>query len=167
MKRFGFGILAFGAATAMALVGLPGAAQAQPSGGTEQFLIILTSPNSGPVLALGAFNTAGTDAEGPINNRGTGTSKFTFPQGGMKATHTDDGHSRTSFDPHACTLLVTGSGDYTLRDGTGIYSGISGGGEYTFKALEVFAHTGHGCGHQPIGGVTVIKARGPVTFRSA
>ena len=31
MKRFGFGILAFGAATAMALVGLPGAAQEQPT----------------------------------------------------------------------------------------------------------------------------------------
>jgi hypothetical protein len=167
MKRSRLGVLAFGAATVLALVGLPAAAQAEPSGGTEHFLITLTSPNSGPVLAFGAFNAAGTDAEGPMNTSGTGTSKFTFPKGTMKATHTDDGTTKPpTFDPKTCTLRGSGSGDYTLHHGTGAYAGISGSGEYTFKFLDVFAHTAKGCGNKIIGGVTVIKAHGPVSFGS-
>jgi hypothetical protein len=163
MNRFRAGAVALGAATVLAVVGLPGQAMAASTAGTEHFTIVLSSPSGGPVLAYGAFNAQGSDVEGPVIGR-TGTSSFQFPTGTIAVRHTDDPGGTSTFNPKTCVAHFTGTGDYVLTGGTGAYKGIDGHGEYTVRGTQIGAHTATGCSTQPIGALIIVHVSGPVSF---
>lgn len=143
--------------------GFAAQASAQPPGGTERFTIIETSPSGGPVVASGAFSASGTDFESASNTDTAGQSTFRFPNGTIVANHSDTGPGSFSFNPVACVGHFSGSGTYTVTNGTGAYAGISGNGTYTYRGTVIATRTPTGCG-DTIGGVTVVHAVGPVSF---
>jgi hypothetical protein len=165
MNRFRIGALAAGAVALLATLGMPGTALAAATSGHEHFTIVLPQQSSGSVDATGAFNARGTDSE--VSTSATsGTSTFVFPAGMFKVTHTDNPGVSQRFNPKTCVASFRGSGDYTIiKDNrTGAFVGITGHGEYNVHGKLGFAHTPTGCGNNPISGVTIIEAGGPLSF---
>jgi hypothetical protein len=164
MKRLMAGLAIMVMSAIMALAGSAGPASAARPGGNERFTIVLTGPTttSGPVTATGAFHAFGNDVEQQFSPS-VGQSVFTFGDGTLTAIHTDNPGGSFTFNPAACVGRASGTGTYTLAGGTGAYAGVTGHGTYRFRAVIIQARTATGCGAQ-IGGVTVIRASGPVTF---
>jgi hypothetical protein len=161
MKRLIAGLAIVGIS---AVSGFAGPASAARTGGNERFTIILTGPTttSGPVTATGAFTSVGGDVEHQVSAV-AGQSVFTFGDGTITANHTDNPGVSSRFNGVACVGRASGTGTFTIVGGTGAYAGISGHGTYRFRATIIAARTPSGCGAQ-IGGVTVIRATGPVAF---
>ncbi len=162
MKRLAAVSVAVLTSAIVMLGGFAGPASATRAGGTQRFTIILTGPTGGLVLARGAFTAAGRDVENQTSAT-TGTSAFTFADGTITASHTDDPGGRSSFNPAACVGRFSATGTFVVTGGTGAYAGISGHGTYRVHGFFIEARTPTGCGAQ-IGGLTVIRAAGPVSF---
>jgi hypothetical protein len=52
-----------------------------------------------------------------------------------------------SFDlnPRTCVLRLVNSGTFTISEGTGAYSGVSGQGTFTFRLTQISQRTSDGC----------------------
>src|SRR5579884_1318731 len=165
MRGWRIGALAFAASAFVATLGMPGTAFAQVKSGPEHFTIIELTSDGGPVNATGVFNKPGTDEEHNANsNSPTGTSTFTFVNGKIFVTHTDNPGGSQSFNPVTCVLTISGTGSYTITGGTGRYSDVEGHGTYTYHGRFGFAHKPSGCGNNVRVGNIIVQAHGPISF---
>ena len=93
------------------------------------------------------------------------TDVYVFPEGSFTVFHpetSDDGN----FNDVACVGTATFAGTFTLKDGTGAYTGISGGGTYTGKAVFWTTRTANGCSENDADGSSVffVTATGTATL---
>jgi hypothetical protein len=137
----------------------PSIASASPSGGTEHFHLTFTSQSGpGPIFASGAFNAAGTDYQG------SKTDLAVFPDGAFSIHHPGGTFSFT-LNPKTCVATLSGSGDYTINQGYGVYQGIKGSGSYTLTGKLALNRKANGtCGQQTVAEIEHIAAGGPVSF---
>jgi hypothetical protein len=157
-------LIAFVAALSVVL-GWTGVAMAAPTSGTEHFRLVttsLTGPDS--IVARGVFTAGGTDYPGSHS-----TDLASFSNGAFLIHH-PGGSSTGQVNPKTCVLTLTGSGNYTLNHGYGVYSGLTGSGTYTFKAIGTFPRNPNGTcdtsrSAQPTALQETILANGPVSFR--
>jgi hypothetical protein len=129
-------ILAGAALAVAAAIASAGGAAATAATNTETFSAISTNPGSGVVnvIATGDF-TAGGEAMTP------GKGKETFPFANGKFTLVvakGKGSKHQSLNLATCLYTKTGSGFYTLTDGTGAYKGISGSGKVSTTLRAVY-----------------------------
>ena len=145
------------------LVGWTAVASAAPSTGTEHVRIVTTSLNGpGSIIARGVFNAGGTDYPGGH------TDLASFSNGAFSIHH--HGASTGQVNPKTCVLELTGSGKFNLNHGYGAYSGLTGSGTYTFKAIGTFPRNPNGTcdisgAVQPTTFQETIVANGSVSFR--
>lgn len=138
-------------------------AAASPSSGTEHVRIVNTSFNGpGSIIARGVFDAGGTDYPGGH------TDLASFSDGAFSIHHR--GTSTGSINPNTSALKLTGSGTFTINRGYGAYSGLTGSGTYTFKAIGTFPRNANGtCDEsssaQPTAFQETILAVGSVSFR--
>lgn len=130
---------------------------------TEHFQEIVASPTAtkANIVVYGAFTAAGVDQENPNN---TDTFKFaggTFlvtPKFTVKSEH---------LNKTTCLLTQTLQIAYTISDGTGTYTGISGSGRGTLTDLEITARNSHGAcatSRTPLAQQVIAHGQGPVTL---
>jgi hypothetical protein len=136
-------------------------------GNIEHFQFVTTSGTATTqgVIAYGAFTTHGIDHINPSSGA-TATDLLTFPDGSFEITHTEKSTS-TSVDSKTCFYSFLGKGTYKISDGTGRYSGISGGGTFTFSGLGFGPKTKGGACNQnanPVVYQQVIDGAGPVNL---
>ena len=145
------------------LVGWTAVASASPSSGTEHVRIVTTSFNGpGSIIVRGVFNAGGTDYPG------NHTDLASFSNGAFSIHH--HGPTTGTVNPRTCALKLTGSGNFTLNHGFGVYSGLTGSGTYTFKAIGTFPRNPNGTcdasgSVQPTSFQEIIVATGTVSFR--
>jgi hypothetical protein len=145
------------------LLGWTAVATASPSSGTEHVRIVKTSVNGpGSIIARGLFNAGGTDYPG------NHTDLASFDDGAFLIHH--HGPSTGTLNPKTCALKLTGSGKFTINRGYGAYSGLTGSGTYTFKAIGTFPRNPNGTcdtsgSVQPTSFVQIVVASGSLTFR--
>jgi hypothetical protein len=146
-----------------AVLGGAAVATASPSSGTEHVRIVNTSFNGpGSIIARGVFNAGGTDYPG------NHTDLASFSNGAFSIHHR--GTSMGSVNPNTCALKLTGSGKFSLNRGYGAYSGLTGSGTYTFRAIGTFPRNQNGTcdtsgSVQPTSFQETIVATGSVSFR--
>ena len=152
---------------AVLLVGMAGPASAQ-SGTHQRFVLISTSENAPQrVVAGGVINGAGTDVVLSSTDNPDGTSsgvdRFEFPRGSVTIAHQDTS-ATSSFDPRACVGRFSGTGDFQILGGTGIYAGITGSGTYTLRGTFVANRNPDGsCAENGSGrSVVIVNATGPI-----
>ncbi len=150
------------AASAAAFVS-PALASASPSSGIEHFRIVSANNQPGSIIAKGVFNAGGTDYPG------NSTDLASFP-GGAFAIHHPGGTFTFSVNPKTCLARESGSGDFSLNRGYGVYAGIKGSGTYVFKGQATFPRLPNGTCNlsrsaQPTSQQQVITASGPVSFK--
>jgi hypothetical protein len=162
-------IIAATVTAAAATLAVANIATATSTTKTETFTAITTNPGSGvaSVIATGGFTAGGTLTNGNHKqNFRFAAGKFTLALGGPGSKH-------VSLNPTTCLYTKTGSGTYTLTDGTGAYQGISGSGKISFSLRAVYALVKGKCpsSDQPGGNVstqTAIQytetASGPVSL---
>jgi len=143
-------------------------ATATPAAATETFSIMTTNVPTATVIATGGFTAGGTvDAEGKSQKGGKGQ-KVRFPDGTFVILIHGSGDKHQQFDTATCLYTKSGTGAYTLADGTGAYKGISGSGRVSFTLRQVLARVKGVCA-QPNTDVTALEftetARGPASFR--
>jgi hypothetical protein len=155
------------AAAALAVANL---AAATSTTKTETFTAITTNPGSGvaSLIATGGFTAGGTDV---IDKKHMET--FHFANGKFTLVIGKPGSKHVSLNPTTCLYTKTGSGTYTLTDGTGAYQGISGSGKISFTLRAVYALVKGKCpsSDQPGANVStqtaiqyIQTARGPVSL---
>lgn len=138
-------------------------ATATASSGAEHVRIVNTSFNGpGSIIARGVFNAGGTDY--PANH----TDLASFSNGVFSIHHR--GTTKGTVNPNTCALKLTGSGKFTLNHGYGAYTGLTGSGTYTFKAIGTFPRNPNGTcdmsgSVQPTAFQETISANGSVSFR--
>jgi hypothetical protein len=109
----------------------------------EHFQIVTTNSKAlegSSIIATGAF-TAGGTIIGSIREGGTGT--VVFPNGTFKITVN---HVTAVRIPrrNSCLMIVHGSGNYKLADGTGKYARISGAGKLELSSMSTDARNSKG-----------------------
>jgi hypothetical protein len=145
------------------LLGWTAVATASPSSGTEHVRIVTTTLNGpGSIIARGVFNAGGTDYPG------NHTDLASFSNGAFSIHH--HGPSTGTVNPNTCTLKLSGSGNFSIKHGFGAYSGLTGSGTYTFKAVGTFPRNENGTcdtsgSVQPTSFQEIITATGTVSFR--
>jgi hypothetical protein len=110
-------------------------ASATATTGTETFTAITTNPGSGvaSMIATGGFTAGGTVLVAKH------AETVRFPGGKFKVVLGGPGSKHVSLNPATCLYTKTGSGRYTIADGTGAYKGISGSGKISFSLRAVYA----------------------------
>jgi hypothetical protein len=151
-----------GAGVASAATGRP-ADLPTPVGGIVFFQIMSTSAasTSASIIAVGLPVTAGG-----VDHQGNKTDLVVFPRGTFKIRHFK-GHGTSHFNPATCLIRISRHGTYTLRDGTGAYTGIVGHGTYRLRIRAFGARNSNGNCSQtkpPVVFQQITKARGPVSL---
>jgi hypothetical protein len=147
------------------LLGFATVVAASPTSGMEHFRLVNTSFNGpGSIIARGVFNAGGTDYPGSHN-----TDLATFSNGAFSIHH-PGGTSKGEVNLKTCALRLTGAGNYTINHGYGAYSGLTGSGSYTFKAIGTFPRNPNGTcdtsgSVQPTTLQQIILAKGPVSLK--
>jgi hypothetical protein len=147
------------------LLGFATAATGSPTTGVEHFRLVNTSFNGpGSIIARGVFNAGGTDYPG-----GHSTDLATFSNGAF-AIHHPGGTSKGEVNSKTCVLKLNGAGTYSINHGYGVYSGLTGSGSYTFRAIGTFPRNANGTcdtsgSVQPSTLQEIILAKGPVSLR--
>jgi hypothetical protein len=142
----------------------PALASASPNSGIEHFRIIsVNNQSSGSIIAKGLFNAGGTDYSGKSSDLAS------FP-GGAFTIHHPGGSFTFSVNPKTCLARETGTGDYSLSRGYGVYAGIKGSGTFVFKGEATYPRLPNGTcdlsrSAQPTSQQQVITANGPVSFK--
>jgi expansin (peptidoglycan-binding protein) len=161
-------IIAATVTAAAATLAVASIATATSTTKTETFTAMTTNPGSGvaSLIATGGFTAGGTMTNGKH--------KLTFRFAGGKFTLVigRPGSKHVSLNPTTCLYTKTGSGTYTLTDGTGAYQGISGSGKISFTLRAVYALVNGKCpsNDQPGGSGTwtaiqfTETASGPVSL---
>jgi hypothetical protein len=154
------GIAVMASAAALAS---PALASASPSSGIEHVRIVSANNQPGSIIAKGVFNAGGTEYSG--NNSGLES----FP-GGAFTIHHPGGSFTFSVNPKTCLARETGTGDFSVNRGFGIYAGIKGSGTYVFKGEATYPRLPNGTcdlsrSAQPTSQQQVINASGSVSFK--
>lgn len=143
MKRIVSSVLA-----AVAMVGgaaAPAGAQAPPAPNTRVQIVFVGGP-VGVVKSTGAINAVGVALEQTVlkpDGTFTGTLSFIFPLGTVTAPYAG---VVTSVNVDAtCTGRFTTVGSFAITAGTGLYTGISGNGNFTESGIFNAVPTGTGC----------------------
>jgi hypothetical protein len=141
----------------------PALASASPSSGIEHFRIVSANNQPGSIIAKGVFNAGGTDYPGNSSDLAS------FP-GGAFTIHHPGGTFTFSVNPKTCLARESGSGNFSLNRGYGVYAGIEGSGTYVFKGEATFPRLPNGTcdlsrSAQPTTQQQVITASGPVSFK--
>ena len=174
MSRRWANIVAAGVVTlgATAMTAMPAAAASAASGGTEHFTFVTAGADPanrpGPIIATGAFNAVGTDYQGDAVDR------VVFPHGTFKLDHSQPGGTiNFSFNPITCIETLHGNSlPFTITDGTGAFTGISGSGTSNITVVAVRGRNRDGSctviTHDGTGttdtGYLVVKATAIVSF---
>ncbi len=144
-----------------AMLGIPSAASATASGSIEHIRIVGNSLNpAGTIIIKGPFADGGTDY-----SRGQ-KDLAVFPSGSFTIHH-PGGDFTFTLNPRTCIAHISGSGDYTIGGGYGIYKGVSGEGTYVFHGLATFGRAADGtCDDhsQPIAEQDIIRASGSMSL---
>jgi hypothetical protein len=154
------GIAVMASAAALAS---PALASASPSNGIEHFSIVSANNQPGSIIAKGVFNAGGTDYPGNSSDLAS------FP-GGAFTIHHPGGSFTFSVSPKTCLARESGSGDFSLNRGYGVYAGIKGSGTYVFKGEATFPRLPNGTcdlsrSAQPTSQQQQITASGSVSFK--
>jgi len=122
-------------ATAAAALAVANIAAATSTTKTETFTAVTTNPGSGvaSLIATGAFTAGGT-----LLTDGKRKQTFRFADGKFTVVQGTAGTKHQSLNLASCLYTKTGSGAYTLTDGTGAYQGISGSGKNSFTLRAVY-----------------------------
>jgi hypothetical protein len=128
-------IIAATVTAAAATLAVANIATATSTTKTETFTAITTNPGSGvaSLIATGGFTAGGTMTNGKH------AETFHFASGKFTLVIGRPGSKHVSLNPTTCLYTKTGSGTYTLTDGTGTYQGISGSGKISFTLRAVYA----------------------------
>lgn len=130
----------------LAVLGLPGTAQAEAGANTTVKIVFVGGP-VGVATSSGAINAVGAvTEENTLLPDGTfhGTLRFQFLLGTVTAPFTGLVTS-VDVDPTTCTGRFTTVGEFTLSGGTGLYAGISGHGAFTERGIFNAVPTPSGC----------------------
>ena len=143
-------------------------AGASATTGTESFTAITTNPGSGvaSLIATGGFTAGGTVLVAKH------AETVRFAGGKFKLVLHGPGSKHVSLNPTTCLYTKTGSGSYTLADGTGAYKGISGSGKISFSLRAAYPLVNGKCpsNDQPGGSGTwtaiqfIETASGPISL---
>jgi hypothetical protein len=152
--------------SATAVLAVPPAAAFAQSGRTEYFTAVATGSNPGnspgPIIAHGAFTAVGVDHPGDL------VDTIVFPNGTFKFDHSQAGGTATfTFNPITCIETFKGTGlPFTLKDGTGNFTGISGRGTFNITVTALAARNpDRSCSDTTtVAGYAVMKATGTVSF---
>jgi hypothetical protein len=127
-------IIAATATAAAATLAVANIATATSTTKTETFTAITTNPGSGvaSLIATGGFTAGGTDLVAGKKQT------FRFADGKFTLVIHPPGSKHVSLNPATCLYTKTGSGAYTLADGTGAYKGISGSGKVSFSLRATY-----------------------------
>jgi hypothetical protein len=163
-KRLLAAAASLAAAGSIALTGLTAASASPRPGpavtGTEHFQLVTASATSstGLVIAYGVFTGHAVD------HMGNTVDKFVFAHGTFKVRHSP-GTGPQSFNPVTCLLTASIHGTYKIFDGTGVFAGIHGHGNYKVTILAIGARSAGKCSmaKPPVAYEQTIRAHGPVT----
>jgi hypothetical protein len=122
------------ATAAAATLAVANIATATATTKTETFTVVTTNPGSGvaSLIATGGFTAGGT----MINGKHLET--FRFADGKFKLVIGAKPTKHVSLNPTTCLYTKTGSGTYTLADGTRAYKGISGSGKVRYSLRAAY-----------------------------
>ncbi len=135
------------------------------SSGTETFRIISVnaSLHRESTLAYGHFTDGGYTVTGKLNPTTLdATAQMVYPDGSFMVYE----HVTSQYLPlptPQCEVFETIKGTYTLGDGTGAYTNISGSGSYETKMTAVVSKTNGECGGSMIVYQEITSAGGPVS----
>jgi hypothetical protein len=127
-------LIAATATAAVATLAVANIATATSTNKTETFTVITTNPGSGvgSLIATGGFTAGGTMANGKrLETFHFADGKFNLMIGAKPTKH-------VSLNATTCLYTKTGSGTYTLTDGTGAYKAISGSGTISFSLRAAY-----------------------------
>jgi hypothetical protein len=111
---------------------------------------------AGPIQGTGGSVVLTDDGEG------NGIDKVTFKKGTFLVDHQDTS-STGSFNENVCIARFSGTGTYTLSDGTGAYAGVTGSGTYSYRGTFFGTRTASGCSDDGTV-LTVVRATGTTTL---
>ncbi|GEM_PF-774286 len=135
----------------------------QMSASLERWVVISNSITNtrAPVIFQGMFTAGGTGINGQYTN------KIVLPGGTFILNHRQV-TAKTHLDPRSCLDSITGSGPYTLGNGTGRYKGIKGHGDLTLNVRFVLSQTNRGCDQRakPLAYIEIDSGVGPVSLPS-
>lgn len=142
----------------------PGSSAAKPAAQTsanlERWVVISNSITNAqaPIIFQGVFTAGGTGINGQYSN------KIVLPGGTFILDHRQVS-AKNHLDPRSCLDSLTGSGPYTLGDGTGRYKGIKGHGDLTLNVRYVLSRTSRGCDQhaKPLAYIEIDSGAGPVS----
>jgi hypothetical protein len=121
-------------ATAAAALAVANIAAATSTTQKETFTAITSNPGSGiaSLIATGGFTAGGT----LLTVKRTQT--FRLAGGKFTFVLSKTGSKHQNLNLTTCLYTKTGSGTYTLTDGTGAYQGISGSGKVSVSLRAVY-----------------------------
>jgi hypothetical protein len=134
---------------------------AQTSASLERWVVISNSITNtqAPIIFQGVFTAGGTGINGQYTN------KIVLPGGTFILDHRHV-PATNHLDPRSCLDSLTGSGPYTLGDGTGRYKGIKGHGNLRLDVRYVLSRTNQGCDQhaKPLAYIEIDSGSGPVSL---
>jgi hypothetical protein len=133
-----------------------------PAGSSSESWIVISNSitnTSAPIIFQGVFTAGGTGINGQLTN------KIVLPGGTFILDHRKAA-AKQHLDSRSCLETLVGSGPYTLRDGTGRYSGIQGHGNLTLNVKFVLPRTPSGCATKgkPLAYIEIDSGDGPVSL---
>ena len=156
------GAAAFAGGAAVIVVAAASPAAAASGSGVEHFVV--TSVNGvANVVAYGPFTGGGAASERNSSD------VLHFGNGYLVIAHPNSTQTGGSFrfNPDTCRYHGTAIGSYTLKKGTGAYTGVIGYGTYHARFDGVFGHTSDGScdvASDPRAETSYVRASGPITF---
>ena len=158
VKRIVVVLASIGLIAAVA-IGVPSNAFAS-NGGTERFLLVFSTPHGpGAMFANGVFTAGGKDY------RGKTVDLAVFPKGAFDINH-HGGHVKFHFNPSTCEGTLTGKNlPFSLSNGYGAYTGISGSGLADLHAKFTTTRNQNGtCSSHYAAYAEIINAQAQVSF---
>ena len=155
--------------SALTITMLAGSASAGTAA-TQHFILLSANPRDpGKVIASGPVTGVGseTDTDGPD---GDVLATFTFDTGIVSVDIS--GVRQSNFDPKTCIAKPSESGTFTITGGSGLYSGVTGGGTYSGHGIIVGRRGpqgqcfGPGSGVPPAQNVFIARMSGTASIPS-
>jgi hypothetical protein len=135
-------------AGALALVMLAGPAAARSATNQRFKIVFVNTEEEATMVAVGPISGVGkiffVSSEDRPDGSFVETYRAELPSGGFIFTVFG---APESFDlnPRTCVLRLVNSGTFTISEGTGAYSGVSGQGTFTFRLTQISQRTSEGC----------------------
>lgn len=149
------------AVTSAAVMVVPSLASATTSGDVERIRIVTNSLNpAGTIIIRGPYVDGGTAHSRTHRDRAVfAAGSFTIYRPG--------GNFAFSLRPKTCIAHITGTGDYTIGNGAGVYEGVTGRGTYVFQGLLTLGRNPDGTCDQdspPIAEQDIFEGKGSMSL---